>query len=245
MKTIRIIVPAFPEINVFTRQAKRTTALGPIMLATTINKVSGFRTEVIDENNYCGPKDSNLLPDHATLQKDSPVIVVGFYCGLSSTMERVWQLAEFYKKQGAFTIAGGWHAHYCIEETLEHNMDVVVHGDGELVVVKLINNLISKSSLAEIPGISFKTEKGIQTNDPHMLENKDIDNFPYPDFGLLRFARIKTYPIGRIRGCAMNCEFCSVKGKPRHASAKHLFNTVNWLVETRKAKSFFIVDDRL
>ena len=42
----------------------------------------------------------------------------------------------------------------------------------------------------------------------------------------------------------MNCEFCSVKGKPRWASANHFFNTVKWLVETRKARHFFIVDDR-
>jgi len=43
----------------------------------------------------------------------------------------------------------------------------------------------------------------------------------------------------------MNCEFCSVRGVPRWAGARHLFKTVKWLVETREARSFFIVDDRL
>jgi radical SAM superfamily enzyme YgiQ (UPF0313 family) len=43
----------------------------------------------------------------------------------------------------------------------------------------------------------------------------------------------------------MNCEFCSVNGDPRWASARHTFNMVNWLVETRRARNFFIVDDRL
>jgi len=56
---------------------------------------------------------------------------------------------------------------------------------------------------------------------------------------------MKIYPISRVRGCRMNCEFCSVKGCPRWASARHLYDTVNWLVETRRAKRFFIVDDRL
>jgi len=245
MKTVRIIIPAFPEINIFTRQAKRTTALGPVVLATVINP-QGFRVEIIDENNYHGgPKNSNELPDHVTLQKESPAVIVGFYCGLTSTMERVWQLAEFYKKQGVFTLAGGWHVHYCPEETLNHNIDVVFHGDAELVINEAINALLNKGRLEEIPGISFKTNKGIRTNEPYILENKNMDSFPYPDFGLLRFARIKTYPIGRIRGCSMNCEFCSVKGKPRQSSAEHLFNTVKWLVETRRARRFFIVDDRL
>jgi radical SAM superfamily enzyme YgiQ (UPF0313 family) len=43
----------------------------------------------------------------------------------------------------------------------------------------------------------------------------------------------------------MNCEFCSVKGEPRWANPQYVFNVVNWLVETRKARSFFIIDDRL
>jgi len=43
----------------------------------------------------------------------------------------------------------------------------------------------------------------------------------------------------------MNCEFCSVRGKPRWAHARHLFSQVKWLIETRRARHFFIVDDRL
>jgi radical SAM superfamily enzyme YgiQ (UPF0313 family) len=76
-------------------------------------------------------------------------------------------------------------------------------------------------------------------------EMGDLDNLPYPDFGLLRHTRLKVYPIGRTRGCGFNCEFCSVKGGVHSASGRHLFNTVKWLVETRGARRFFIVDDRL
>jgi len=245
MKTVRIIIPAFPAINVFSVQARRTTALGPIMVATAINSCGGFRVEVIDENNFRGPRDKNGLPDHSVLQDKSPASVVGFYCGLTSTMGRVWELAKFCHQQQVFTLAGGWHAHYRPEETLEHNIDVVIHGDAELVVHEVINALVNGNHLGKIPGISFKADGEIQTNEPNMLEIKDLDRFPYPDFGLLRWARVKTYPIGRIRGCSKNCEFCSVKGEPRHASGQHLFNTVRWLVETRKARRFFIVDDRL
>jgi len=245
MKTIRIIIPAFLEINIFTRQARKTTALGPVLLATVINKIKGVRAEVIDENNYHGPRDKNGLPDHTVLQKDNPAAIVGFYCGLTCTIERVWQVAKFYKERGIFTIAGGKHAYYEPEETLNHNIDVVFHGDAELVIQEVIENLINRTSLEKIAGISFKTDGKIQTNEPYMLENKDLDSLPYPDFNLLRFAKVKTYPIGRIRGCSMSCEFCSVKGKPRYASAQYLFNIVKWLVETRKARRFFIVDDRL
>ncbi len=253
----RLIIPAFPEVNIFTRFTKSMTALGPIMVATAINKLWGWRVEVVDENNYRGPRDSRGLPDHQTLQKENPTTVVGFYCGLTSTIERVWQLAEFYHGQPVLqspkgkggrivTIAGGWHAHYCPEEMLRNNIDVVVHGDGEIVTQQILQTIANGNSFEGISGISFSENEQIKTNEPEMIENPCLDNLPIPDFGLLRYAnKIKIYPIGRIRGCGMKCEFCSVKGKPRWASAQHLFETVNWLVETRKARSFFIADDRL
>lgn len=242
---VRFIVPAFPEVNIFTRQAKKTTALGLIMVATVANKLWGWRVEVIDENNYRGPRNSQDLPDHLALQEENPAQVVGFYCGLTSTMERVWELAEFYHREKVFTIAGGWHAHYCPEETLKHNIDVVVHGDGEPVIQQILTFLKKRESLRNIPGISFLENGQLETNLPEFLETPDLNDLPYPDFGLVKYARIKIYPIGRIRGCGMNCEFCSVKGKPRWAGADYLFNVVKWLRETRKARSFFIVDDRL
>ncbi len=240
----RFIIPAYPEVNIFTRQAKVTTALGPVMVATAANKLWGLRVEIIDENNYRGPSDSQGLPDHLILQKESPATIVGFYCGLTSTMERVWELAKFYHQKKAATIAGGWHAHYCPEETLNHDVDVVVHGDGELVIQRIIEALKEKRPLADIPGISFMENREVKTNSPEMLEVPDLNDLPYPDFGLLKYAKMKIYPIGRIRGCSMNCEFCSVKGKPRWTAANYFFNLVKWLRETRKARNFFIVDDR-
>ena len=41
----------------------------------------------------------------------------------------------------------------------------------------------------------------------------------------------------------MNCEFCTVKGRPRHSSSERFMERVSTLVETRNAKEFFVVDD--
>lgn len=242
----RVIIPVFPELNIFSKQAERTTALGPIMIATAANMNWGWRAEVIDENNYKGPRDKEGLPDHRALQKDNPAIAVGFYCGLSSTIERVWKLAEFYQvEEGAFTIAGGWHAHYCPEETLVHNIDVVVHGDGEEVIGDILK-IRKMGSSDVIPGISFwKNKEEIRHNSPKMLAVSNLNCLPYPDFGLVKYAKLGYYPISRIRGCSQGCEFCSVTMKARWASPEHLFKTVDWLVAIRKAKKFFMVDDRL
>jgi len=246
----RMIIPVFPGVNIFTRQAKKTTALGAIMVATAANKLWGWRVEVIDENNYRkGPRDSNGLPDHAVLQRERPATAVGFYCGLTSTIERVWELAEFYHQQEIFTIAGAWHALYCPEETLNHNIDVVVHRDAERIIQQILSNLEKEKFLENISEISFLENGQLKTNASEVVEvfglDPNLSNLPFPDFGLLRYGKIKLYPISRVRGCSRHCEFCSVNEKPHWASAKHLFETINWLIETRKAKKFFLVDDNL
>ena len=246
----RMIIPAFPEINIFTRQARKTTALGAIIVATAANKLLGWRVEVIDENNYRkGPRDSNGLLDHAVLQREHPATAVGFYCGLTSTMPRVWELAEFYHQQKVFTIAGSWHALDSPEETLQHNIDAVVHRDAEKVIRQILSNLGKEKFLENIPGISFLENGQLKTNASEIVEISGLDpnlnRLPFPDFGLLRNAKIKLYPVGRVRGCSMNCEFCEVNEKPHWASSQHLFDMVERLIETRKAKEFFLVDDNL
>ncbi|MCX6720021.1 MAG: hypothetical protein NTV36_02845 [Candidatus Staskawiczbacteria bacterium] len=266
VRLCRLIRPGNPRgrVNIYTQFTKRTTNDGLIKLATIINKLWGWRAEVIDEENYWGPRDGDGLPDHEMLQHESPADVVGFYCGLTSTIERVWELSAFYKSQGVITLGGSWHAHYCPEETLCHNIDLVVHGDAELEIVKVFANIDNGRLLHEgVGGVSYLD--GIQVK--HILPNledagqmRDCDSrlllmenrlsceqltvLPYSDFGLLRFGKIRFYPIGRIRGCSMGCKFCTVKTGPRWANAEWLFGLVNWLVETRKARWFFIVDDR-
>lgn len=243
---VRFIIPAFPEVNIFTRYAKGMTSLGLVMVATCVSKMWGWRVEVIDENNYIGPRDNSGLPDHAVLQERNPAQVVGFYCGLTSCIGRVFELAKLYQQKGVLTVAGGWHAHYCPEEALDNNVDIVVHGDGEVVIQQILNATSNSGFFDAIPGISFKKDGSVVSNLPVMNEIPDLQNLPYPDFGLLRYVgKIKCYSIGRIRGCGMACEFCSVNGVPRWSCAHHLFETVNWLVQTRKARRFFIVDDRL
>jgi len=41
----------------------------------------------------------------------------------------------------------------------------------------------------------------------------------------------------------MDCEFCSVKGRPRYAAPERMLESIRVLVETRHARHFFIVDD--
>ncbi len=50
-RRLRVVIPAFPAFNIYSRIAVRTTALGPVRVATAVNEMAGWDAEVIDENN--------------------------------------------------------------------------------------------------------------------------------------------------------------------------------------------------
>lgn len=244
-KIFRLVIPGFPTFNIYSSVARYTTALGPVMIATVISKMPGWEVEVIDENNYHrrGPKDDSSRPDHAALQAIRRADVVGFYGGLTSTIPRLYELTSFYKSQGAITLAGGQHfVDDNLREGLDHNIDYLVIGEGEVTIRELMDTLIAGGDLEKVAGIAFYRDgKLVKTAEREDI--KDIDQLPLPDFSLLRHAKINLYPVSWERGCGMHCEFCTVKGRVRCPSPDYVMNQISSLFERFHATYFFIVDD--
>ncbi|MBF0479212.1 MAG: cobalamin-dependent protein [Candidatus Omnitrophica bacterium] len=244
-KLIRMVVPAYAAFNIYSAVANKTTALGPVALATVINKMDEWDVEIIDENNLrlYGPKGFPRGADHEFIQKIRPADMVGLYGGLTSTIPRLYEIAKFYKSQGVFVMAGGQHfADDNIEEALRSNIDLVCTGEGEDTVREFLTAYAQNKDYKNIKGLAFLQNNKLVIN-PEREQIQDLDRLPLPDFSLVRYAKITLYPIGRIRGCGMDCEFCTVKGKPRCASPEHFMENIRHLVETRDAKHFFMVDD--
>lgn len=244
-KLFRILIPSYPPFNVYTYLANKTTAMGPILIASSANELPDWEVEVIDENNFNAKNllKSNGKINHPLLQQENFAQVVGFYGGLSSSIPRLYQLAKFYKESGAVTIAGGQHfTAETIPEALSQGLDCIVLGEGETTIKEFLKAIESKNSWNSIKGIAFRDNGEIKyTTLPAPIQNLDL--LPIPDFSLLKNANMVLFPIGRVRGCAMNCEFCSVKGTPRFASAEKLLQQVADNVEKFNARQFFIVDD--
>jgi len=242
---LRIVIPAYPAFNIYSYIARKTTALGPVCIATVVNEMEGWDVEVIDENNLrrCGPKGETGGADHEFLQRLRPADVVGLYGGLTSTSPRLYEIARFYKEKGIVTLAGGHHfVGGNIEEALSSGIDYVVLGEGEETVKELLRAIESGADPSGIKGIAYRRDGTVLKTPPRELLT-DFDQLPVPNFSLVRYAKIKIYPVGRIRGCGMDCEFCTVKGKPRCASPERLLESISFLVETQGAKEFFIIDD--
>lgn len=242
---LRIIDPAYPAFNIYSHSAGRTTALGPVCVATAVNEIGGWDVEVIDENNLrlYGPKATTRGADHEFLQQLRPADVVGLYGGLTSTIPRLYEIARFYKERGVVTIAGGQHfLGDNIEEALSSGIDYVVIGEGEETIKELLMALMGGMNIDEVNGIAYLRDNRVVRTPARELIT-DFDKLPLPDFSLVRYAKIIVYPVERIRGCGMDCEFCTVKGKPRYASPERLLERISFLLETEDARIFFIVDD--
>ena len=241
----RIVVPAYPAFNVYSNVARMTTSLGPVCVATNVNKMANWDAEVIDENNLrrYGPRNKHRGADHEFLQQQRPADVVGFYGGLTSTIPRLYELASFYKNTGVITVAGGQHfVGENIQAALTHGIDYVVVGEGEEAVKELLEGIEGKRDITQVKGLVFLRD-GELISTPPREPLTDFAQLPLPDFSLVRYAKIKLYPVERIRGCGMDCEFCTVKGAPRAACSERLLEQIRVLVETRDARHFFIVDD--
>jgi len=239
------VVPAFPAFNIYSRIARKTTALGPVIVASAVNEMERWDAEVIDENNLrrSAPLGDQTGADHTVLQRERPADVVGLYGGLTSTIPRLYELARFYKDQGVVTVAGGQHfAGENVAEALASGIDYVVLGEGEVTLRELLHALETQRPVRDVKGIAY-LEAGQVVTTPGREPLAEFDPLPQPDFSLVRHAKIEIYPVERIRGCCMHCEFCTVKGKPRPAPVERLLEHIAQLVETHGAKEFFVVDD--
>jgi len=261
----RMIIPANPGQDPAMR---RSTSLGPIMIASAAAQTSGWEVEVIDENNChetCwSPRAADGGIDHQWLQQQCPANIVGFAAGLTSTIPRVYELAKLYRQAGAFTVAGSYHAKTLPEEMIKNNLDAVVMSiaDAEAIIVRLLEEyklLYDRPPtrlsdwdeyLAAVPGLMWQKNGDLTVTNPlgpmRPIETSEPEKCPkqlLPDFSLLRSARLKVFPIQWRRGCHRRCESCVVREKVDSARAEDLLATVKHCFEKFQATRFFIVDD--
>lgn len=165
--------------------------------------------------------------------------------GTSSVIYEAYKIADMCRSLGILTVIGGVHASVLPQEAMQHS-DVVVKGEGERAMLKVIRKKIAK-------GI-------VQCN---YIQN--LDELPHPARYLmdmefysktrdrtigthLHFVEPKTR-VGAImaqRGCPFSCIFChnSWRGMPvRFHSAKFIVEEMEELIEKYKIQSIFFMDD--
>lgn len=128
------------------------------------------------------------------------------------------RLARIAKQCGSQVIAGGCFFGHVAPQVLATGLvDVVVHGEGELTIVELVQALLhnSTTTLRNVHGISFREDASTVTTPARSLI-PDLDALPIPAYDLLPMerygAKSVNHPrLGAIelsRGCSGSCDFC-------------------------------------
>jgi B12-binding domain/radical SAM domain protein len=126
-------------------------------------------------------------------------------------------------------IAGGPHPSGDPRRTLSMGFDVVVTGEGEKSLPRLLAALFDGADLGQIRGLAYRSGPEAHfTGRPERVDNLD----DYPPFAE-RFSLFSSIEI--TRGCACACRFCQTTfllgGRVRHRSIE---NIVKWVEVSKR-----------
>lgn len=242
------IILVFPTIIKSDYGLPRTPPLGISYLGTVL-KQAGHKVKLIDLR----------LPDYRneyfvqTLKSFKPDIV-----GVSATSfgylggKEILALTKKYSPK-TLTILGGPHAAIGgMIAIKDKNLDMFAVGEGEDLIIELIEALKNRKSLKDISGLAYKDKKGkVQFNVPR-FNASDLNRLPYPALDLLPLEKYKaagvlTLPIMTSRGCPYGCIYCvsfKTQGKMfRGRSPKNVVDEIESLVAKFNVSHFTILDD--
>jgi magnesium-protoporphyrin IX monomethyl ester (oxidative) cyclase len=128
------------------------------------------------------------------------------------------RLARLARSCGARVLAGGCFFGHVAPQVLGTGLlDVVVHGEGEVTIVELLEALRQNSpeALRNVDGISFQDGSQVVTTPPRSLI-PHLDDLPMPAFDLLPMERYGAASVNHPRlaaielgrGCFGSCDFC-------------------------------------
>ncbi len=225
-----------------------------ILYIGTILDQAGHKVQFLD----IGPRDKGWLQKINDFQPD----IVGL-----SLVTTQYQRAKEILNQvrpvcpTAKFCAGGVHPSALPDETLENlNLDFVVRGEGEYIMLEICKKLENNLNLSDVKGVTYKENKQIISN-PSAELIKNLDNLPIPKRELMPDHKWYLIPPGFIRGsfnwgvatimsgrgCPYNCLFCAshnVFGRGmRRRSVENVIHEIRYLKNKYNIKGLFFLDD--
>ncbi len=154
------------------------------------------------------------LDDFKTIDIGNPLFV-GITCMSGQQIRYGLEFARRIRSENPSCpiVWGGVHPTLLPEQTATSKfVDIVVRGEGELVIPKLANKLAAGETFADVRGLTFKSEGLIKsTGEADLIDLDDIPiDLPYD---LLKLEKYSTLQSGRFhiqtsRGCPHRCGFC-------------------------------------
>lgn len=115
-------------------------------------------------------------------------------------------------------------------------IDYLLHGEGEVILRRLMRALIGLDNVTDIPGISLRTENGIVTN-PQIISDECDFPSPYENgfFDKILAENPDTEFMALIetsRGCPNSCAYCdwsNMKSKIRKFPLDRVYADIDWI----------------
>jgi len=160
-------------------------------------------------------------------------------------------------------IVGGAHASAAPEKVIENeSIDYVVVGEGEEIILPLLNAIGNKSGVGSIPNVCYINEEGEKVIKPVTVYS-NVNHLPFPARHLFPIEKyissgerhggrlekgVRSLSILTSRGCPFNCNFCSaynVFGKKlRCRSANSVLDEIDEMVNLYRVNDIYLTDDQ-
>jgi len=167
--------------------------------------------------------------DEVDFNSDADLIGIG---AMGHAIFRAFDIAHEYRKRSKKVFIGGYMASLIPQIVLQY-ADSVIIGDGEISLVKLLNDFETNGVLDEI----YKNPM------------PDLNNLPIPKYELLTEKKIgDMLPVQAGRGCNHTCSFCSIACLYK---GTHLVRPVDDVIRDIKRikelgfKKFYMIDDNI
>ncbi len=221
--------------------------LGILYLSSYLRS-KGFDVEIYDSTFGSREELFRLL-------REGPPAAVGIYGNLMTRSNVIDTIIEA-RAAGWRVIAGGPEPSNYAEEYLDAGADIVVPGEAELALERLMATAFDPAAWPGISGIIFRGTGGDVVRNGAAPLLPDLDAQPWPDRERIDIPRyMKTWreyhgkssiSVITARGCPYKCNWCShsVYGHThRRRSPASVAAEVEWLLERYEPDMLWIADD--
>jgi anaerobic magnesium-protoporphyrin IX monomethyl ester cyclase len=203
--------------------------LALIYIASSL-QFEGYKVRILDMR----------LEDFKTIAIGTPLFV-GITCMSGQQIHYGLEFARRVRSENPSCpiVWGGVHPTLLPEQTVASKfVDIVVRGEGELVVPKLANKLATGETFSDVKGLTFKSEGTIKnTGEADLIDLDDIPvELPYDLLKLEKYTTLQTgrFHIQTSRGCPHRCGFCYNsdfnKRKWRGKSARRVLEEIEYVL---------------
>lgn len=226
--------------------------------ALAVLRKENYETEFHDVALEASPANCIAL----FLSSDSEVLVVyedGFnyltkMC-LTNMRHACFEMIKAAKGAGKKVIVSGSDSTDHYEMYLSEGADYILHGEGEMALLEVLNSLQNEGDPSEITGISFKKGDTVQKNPPR-INLKDLDVIPNAAWDAIDVEAYRqmwkeskfpfTLNIATTRGCPFKCNWCAkpIYGNRYNSrSPERVVEEISVLYHAHGVRHFWMTDD--